>query len=109
MIKLEILPQCHHCLEFEADVENAQIFHFSNRPFGISDTIIRCKYRESCKGVKGYNRMLSKIAPEDALKGLDLLEHLISNCDDVDEQEQEEIEELDIDFDNLDGDEIDLQ
>lgn len=61
MIKLDITPNCHYCLDFEADVKNAEILYTCNKPFGISNTVIRCKHRESCKGIKGYNAMLSKL------------------------------------------------
>ena len=62
MIKLAITPHCHYCLDFEVDVENAEILYAYNEPLGIYDTIIRCKHRESCEGVKGYNTMLSKLS-----------------------------------------------
>lgn len=62
MIKLDITPNCHYCLDFEADVKNAEILYTCDEPFGISDTIIRCKHREDCKGIKGYNAMLNKLS-----------------------------------------------
>lgn len=108
MIKLSIpTPHCHYCLEFEADVENAQIFCFSNRPLGISDTMVRCKHRDSCKGIKGYNNMLRELAlKEEIAKDLKLSKEMNANCSYVDEQEQKETEKLNIDFDDLDGKEL---
>lgn len=109
MIKLEILPYCHYCLDFEPEVEKAEILYVRDQPIGISDTVVRCKHREECKGVQGYNAMLSKLVPETVMiteNDLSVLKYFNSLCDCVDEQE--EIEKSDIDFDGLSGDEIAL-
>lgn len=49
MIRLDIRPYCHSCLDFEADVEKAEILYAHNEELAISDTIIQCKHREHCK------------------------------------------------------------
>lgn len=112
MIKLDITPHCHYCLDFEADVKNAEILYVRDQPIGISDTVVRCKHREECKGIKGYNEMLTKLSSDKVMiteEDFNFLKSFNSLCDCAGKQEQEEIEKLDIDFNDLSGDEIDLQ
>lgn len=54
MIRLDIRPYCHSCLDFEADVEKAEILYAHNEELAISDTIIQCKHRERCETIKRY-------------------------------------------------------
>ena len=106
MIKFDITPHCHYCLDFEADVKNAEILYVRDQPIGISDTVVRCKHREECKGIKGYHKMLTKLSLGRVMiteEDFNFLKSFKSLCGDVDEQEQEEIEKSDIDFDDLSG------
>ena len=50
MIRIDVEGYCHGCLDFEADV---------TKPARItddtwSDTVIQCKYRKRCSGIKRY-------------------------------------------------------
>ena len=112
MIKLDITPHCQYCLDFEADVKNAEILYVRDQPIGISDTVVRCKHREECKGIKGYHKMLTKLSLGKVMiteEDFNFLKSFNSLCDCASKQEQEEIEKLDIDFNDLSRDEIDLQ
>lgn len=62
MIRLEVQEYCHNCLDFDADVVNPEktitILHdYYGEPvehIDISDTIVRCKYRNRCEAIKRY-------------------------------------------------------
>ena len=90
-------------------MKNAEILYVRDQPIGISDTVVRCKHREECKGIKGYNKMLTKLSLDKVMiteEDFNFLKSFKSICGDVDGQEQEEIEKLGINFDNLDGKEL---
>lgn len=54
-IRLEIKDYCHNCLDFEADVTKPERMYAENDVVGVyGDTIVRCEYRNRCKGIKRY-------------------------------------------------------
>ena len=54
MIRLNVKPYCHNCLEFEADVEKPEIMYAHNEELAVTDTIISCKHRNRCEAIKKH-------------------------------------------------------
>ena len=54
MIKLEVEPYCEACLISDPDIEKPQKTYYGCDLVSISDTIIRCSYRNRCAGIKRY-------------------------------------------------------
>ena len=59
MITLDVQKYCHHCLDFEADVEKGKKVLVGHDFVGyeasfVSPTIIRCAHRNRCKAIKRY-------------------------------------------------------
>ncbi len=45
---------CQACLDFEPDVEKPTKIYFGNGVIEQTDTVVRCKYRKRCEGIKRY-------------------------------------------------------
>lgn len=54
MIVLEVQDYCHDCSSFEADVQRPEKMLTSFNEVIISNTIIRCEYRNRCEQLKRY-------------------------------------------------------
>ena len=59
MITLDIQGYCQECLDFEPDVERGKKEYIGwdlngHDKFVITDTVVRCKYRNRCKAIKRY-------------------------------------------------------
>lgn len=54
MIKIDVQPYCHDCPVFEADVANAHRTINDDGEWDLTDTIIRCRRRNLCAGIKKY-------------------------------------------------------
>lgn len=55
MIKVNVEEYCHQCLDFCSDViEPMRIRSGDNKEPHWSDTLIQCKYRKRCAGIKRY-------------------------------------------------------
>lgn len=55
MIKLDVEEYCHKCLDFSPEVTKPERVTDKDGKFvGYSDTIIQCKYRKRCSGIKRY-------------------------------------------------------
>lgn len=54
MIKLDVQPYCHNCQVFEADVVNAYKTINDDGEWDLTDTVIRCRRRNLCSGIKKY-------------------------------------------------------
>ena len=54
-IELEVQPYCENCLVFEPDVERpTKAYTNFDEVLILSDTIVRCKRRNTCAGIKRY-------------------------------------------------------
>lgn len=51
MVRIDVEGYCHSCLDFEADVTKP-VRNPDNNTW--SDTVIQCKYRKRCSGIKRY-------------------------------------------------------
>lgn len=49
MIKLEVEPYCQKCLDFTPEVIKP-----SRMDLDYTDTVIHCKYRRRCEGIKRF-------------------------------------------------------
>lgn len=58
MIKIEVEGYCQQCLDFTPDVvEPTRAFYTDGTGGSIvlqSDTLVKCKYRKRCAGIKRY-------------------------------------------------------
>lgn len=62
MIRLDVEQYCHECPDFEPDVQRPEKdILYGSDPSGrslqlvsMSDTIIRCKYRDRCRALSRY-------------------------------------------------------
>ena len=61
MIRLEVEEYCHQCLDFHPDViEPTRAYSLDDEKNSHTDTIIMCKYRKRCAGIKRYLEQQSK-------------------------------------------------
>lgn len=60
MINIEVEGYCHQCLDFHPDVTPPERLYSGNDVVHQSDTIIRCKYRKRCAGIKRYLEQQAK-------------------------------------------------
>lgn len=51
MIRIDVEGYCHNCLDFEADVSKP-LRDIKTNVWG--DTVVQCKYRKRCSGIKRY-------------------------------------------------------
>ena len=51
MIRIDVEGYCHNCLDFESDVTKP-VRNIDDNTW--SDTVIQCKYRKRCSGIKRY-------------------------------------------------------
>lgn len=56
MITLEVEPYCEYCMEFEPAVQKPDYVYMENEKIYISDTVIRCKFRERCERIREHLR-----------------------------------------------------
>ena len=61
MIKLEVEAYCQQCLDFCPDVIKAERIQRAGGIVEYTDTIIRCKYRNRCAGIKRFLEQQSKV------------------------------------------------
>jgi hypothetical protein len=54
MIRIDVQDYCQACLDFEPDVEKPKKIYFGNGVIDQTDTVVRCKYRKHCEGIKRY-------------------------------------------------------
>lgn len=54
MIRLEVQPYCQECLDFEADVDKAEVYTCDSNTHYCSDTIIRCERRKHCESIRKF-------------------------------------------------------
>ena len=54
MIKIDVQSYCQDCQVFEADVTNAHKTINEDGEFELTDTIVQCKRRNLCAGIKKY-------------------------------------------------------
>lgn len=54
-IKLEVEGYCQECMDFKADVTGPERAIYGNKELVfVSDTIVRCEYRNRCRNIKRY-------------------------------------------------------
>ena len=53
MIKLEVMPYCSECRDFDPAVE-MRGFTYCGTEEKANDTYIRCKYRNRCENIRRY-------------------------------------------------------
>lgn len=65
-IKLEVEEYCHGCPDFEADVTGPERISHNGVDLMMTDTIVRCEYRNRCRAIKRYleNRIKPKEVTE---------------------------------------------
>lgn len=54
MIRLEVQPYCQECLDFEADVDKAELISDGPMSRLQSDTIVRCERRRRCESIRKF-------------------------------------------------------
>ena len=55
MIKLDVEGYCQQCLDFSPEVTRPErVTDVTGKFIGYSDTVIQCKYRKRCSGIKRY-------------------------------------------------------
>ena len=55
MIVLNVEEYCHSCQDFTADViAPTKLYTADNNNYILGDTIVKCKYRKRCAGIKRY-------------------------------------------------------
>lgn len=55
MITLDVKDYCASCMDFSPDVERPLIIHSSDLgEVVLSNTVVRCEYRERCEAMKRY-------------------------------------------------------
>ena len=60
MIKLDVEEYCQECLDFCPDVNKPERLVLNDGTSVYSDTIIQCKYRKRCAGIKRFLENQSK-------------------------------------------------
>lgn len=53
-ICLDIRPYCDECFDFEPDVVKPERVFTNNDVYMVTNTIVRCKYRNRCSTIKRY-------------------------------------------------------
>ena len=53
-IKLEVEEYCQECADFDADVSSPERMRNAKHEVVMSDTIVRCSYRNRCRAIKRY-------------------------------------------------------
>jgi hypothetical protein len=53
MIRVDVEEYCHECLDFNPDVSKAERVTLGDE-MSYTDTIIRCKYRKRCCGIRRF-------------------------------------------------------
>lgn len=53
-ICLDIQPYCNECFDFEPDVVKPERAFTNNDVYMITNTIVRCEYRNRCSAIKRY-------------------------------------------------------
>ena len=55
MIVINVEEYCHSCQDFTADViAPAKLYISDSNNYILGDTIVQCKYRKRCAGIKRY-------------------------------------------------------
>lgn len=57
MIKVDVEDYCHDCLSFDADVQHGEKMYkdgFYGPESVVTDTVIRCSYRNRCRSIERY-------------------------------------------------------
>lgn len=54
MIRLEVQPYCQECLDFEADVDKAELISDGSVRRLQSDTIVRYERRRRCESIRKF-------------------------------------------------------
>jgi hypothetical protein len=54
LIRLEVEDYCASCLDFSPDVSKPDRYFIGNNELVMSDTLIRCKYRKRCAGIRRF-------------------------------------------------------
>lgn len=64
MIYLEIEPYCVDCQDFSADVTKPERKRSSDGEVVMTNTIVRCEYRNRCRAIKRYLEQQMKAKEE---------------------------------------------
>lgn len=56
MIKLDVQEYCHECANFTADVKEPEKYYTGLNIVEMTDTLVRCEYRELCENLVRYLR-----------------------------------------------------
>ena len=67
MIRVDVEDYCHACLDFTPDVIKPERYSASTAPpdstevfVYYTDTVVQCKYRKRCAGIKRYLEQQTK-------------------------------------------------
>lgn len=70
MIRVNVEQYCHQCLDFTPDVTAPTRGHTNDGKLEYqTDTIIECKYRKRCAGIKRYLEQQAKSAVKTEVSG----------------------------------------
>ena len=66
MIVINVEEYCHSCLDFTADViAPTKTYPPGSNDYILGDTIVQCKYRKRCAGIKRYLESQEKESKDD--------------------------------------------
>ena len=66
MIVLNVEEYCHSCQDFTADViAPTKLYASDSNEYVLGDTIVQCKYRKRCAGIKRYSETQVKQDKDD--------------------------------------------
>ena len=65
MIRLDVEEYCQSCLDFTADVIAPNKSYLEDGEIILGDTIVLCKYRKRCAGIKRYLESKAKESKDD--------------------------------------------
>ena len=60
MIRVDVEDYCQQCLDFNPDVTKPEKLYSGDGDITLGDTVIQCKYRKRCAGIKRYLENQSK-------------------------------------------------
>lgn len=61
MIRIDVEDYCQSCLDFLPDVVSpSKIWSDDGEEFILGDTLVKCKYRKRCAGIKRYLEQQTK-------------------------------------------------
>lgn len=60
MIRVDVEDYCQTCMDFTPEVNKPEKLYCGAGEFTLGDTIIKCKYRKRCAGIKRFLEQQAK-------------------------------------------------